>query len=98
MQSAARLFGTVCADAFVELDALGCANADSNTRQTRAAKNGSLVRNVCVVFNVACQFLTIVIAHIFCSFFILRYLCGLGFTLFLQSWRSRRVQWRRTMS
>jgi len=63
MESAARLLGTVCTDAFVALGVPGCANADSNTRQARAAKNGSLVRNVCVVFNVLVFISLLIFGH-----------------------------------
>jgi len=34
------------------MGAIGWARADSNTRQVKAAKNGSLVRRLCVIINV----------------------------------------------
>src|SRR5439155_23316695 len=43
---------TACAGAFVSVWAIGWARADSNTRQTTAAESGSLVRNLCAIFNV----------------------------------------------
>jgi len=52
MDSPARLAGTVSAGAFVAVGVIGCPRADSNTRQAKPAKNGSLVRNLCVIFNV----------------------------------------------
>src|SRR5258707_1378537 len=52
IESAARFAGTGCAGALVAVGVIGCARADSITRQAKAAESGNPVRNLCVIFNV----------------------------------------------
>src|SRR5258705_5015736 len=57
MESSAGLAGTACAGASVTVGVIGCAGADSNTREAKAAKSGSL-RDRCVIFNLVVSMIT----------------------------------------